>query len=213
MDDEGDEHHGREGDAAAALAMAPEVRTAEDLYAVHPKLRTAGDVARHYLGDLVYGANDGIITTFAIIAGVAGAALSGTVVVILGVANLLADGFSMAASNYLAIRSRTALERAEGQPVSEPFALRHGAATFIAFVLAGAMPLVAYLLPIPHESRFPGSTFLALLTLFGVGAARTAVVRGRWWRNGIEMLLIGALAAAVAYAVGALLAGLQGQTQ
>lgn len=58
-----------------------------------------------YLKDLVYGANDGIITTFAIVAGVAGAGLEPQVVVLLGIASLLADGFSMATSNYLGTKS------------------------------------------------------------------------------------------------------------
>lgn len=53
-----------------------------------------------YLRDWVYGGIDGTVTTFAIMAGVVGASLSAGVVVILGVANLLADGFSMAAGNY-----------------------------------------------------------------------------------------------------------------
>ena len=83
----------------------------------HPELHTVRDVARHYLGDLVYGANDGLITTFAVVAGVAGAALAPRIVIILGVANLVADGFSMAASNFLAIRSRGAVEVAEGHAV------------------------------------------------------------------------------------------------
>lgn len=54
-----------------------------------------------YLRDSVYGAIDGAVTTFAVIAGVFGANLSVDVVIILGVGNLLADGFSMAVSNYL----------------------------------------------------------------------------------------------------------------
>ncbi len=58
-------------------------------------------LARHYLGDLVYGANDGIITTFAVVAGVAGAALPARTILILGFANLLADGFSMGASKLV----------------------------------------------------------------------------------------------------------------
>jgi VIT1/CCC1 family predicted Fe2+/Mn2+ transporter len=53
-----------------------------------------------YLRDWVYGGIDGTVTTFAIMAGVVGASLSAGVVLILGVANLLADGFSMAAANY-----------------------------------------------------------------------------------------------------------------
>lgn len=53
-----------------------------------------------YVRDFVYGGIDGAVTTFAIVAGVVGAALSSKVILILGAANLLADGFSMAASNY-----------------------------------------------------------------------------------------------------------------
>ena len=165
--------------------------------------------AERYIGDLIYGANDGIITTFAIVAGVAGAALAPRIVIVLGVANLLADGFSMAASNVLAIRSRAAVERLNGVHVEER-PLRHGAATFGAFVAAGAVPLVAYLLPVPADRRFAVTALLTLATLFGVGAARTFVTRGRWWRDGAEMLAIGALAAGVAWAVGRLLASMTG---
>jgi VIT1/CCC1 family predicted Fe2+/Mn2+ transporter len=53
-----------------------------------------------YLRDWVYGGIDGAVTTFAIVAGVVGADLSNRVVLILGLANVVADGFSMAASNY-----------------------------------------------------------------------------------------------------------------
>jgi hypothetical protein len=54
-----------------------------------------------YLHDFIYGGIDGVVTTFAVVAGVAGADLDETVVIILGGANLIADGFSMAISNYL----------------------------------------------------------------------------------------------------------------
>jgi VIT1/CCC1 family predicted Fe2+/Mn2+ transporter len=61
---------------------------------------------RHsYLRDFVYGAIDGTVTTFAVVAGVAGAQLSSGIVVIMGLANLIADGFSMAVSNFLATRT------------------------------------------------------------------------------------------------------------
>ena len=62
--------------------------------------RLAGAPSLSYLRDWVYGGIDGAITTFAIVAGVVGAELSSRVVLILGIANLVADGFSMAASNY-----------------------------------------------------------------------------------------------------------------
>lgn len=67
-----------------------------------------------YLRDFVYGAIDGSVTTFAIVTGVAGAQLPGGIVLILGLANLLADGFSMAAGNFLANRAeRQLVEKAK----------------------------------------------------------------------------------------------------
>ena len=64
------------------------------------------EAPRHtYLRDFIYGAIDGAVTTFAVVAGVAGANLPSGIVVILGVANLFADGFSMAVANFLGTRA------------------------------------------------------------------------------------------------------------
>jgi len=64
--------------------------------------------------DFVYGATDGSVTTFVIVAGVVEASLSPSIVIILGFANLFADGFSMAMGNYLSTRSRLEyIERAK----------------------------------------------------------------------------------------------------
>ena len=156
------------------------------------------EIIRKYLPNLVYGANDGIITTFAIVAGGFGAGLSSRVVLILGFASLLADGFSMATSNYLSERSRVQGENMLGRRM----AARHGSATLIGFVFPGMVPLIAYMLPIVPFLQFPIAVVLTLLTLFAIGAGRAAVVPSPWWRTGLEMLLIGAVAAAVAYGIG-----------
>lgn len=58
-----------------------------------------------YLRDSVYGAIDGTVTTFAVVSGVVGAGLPHRTILILGLANLVADGFSMAASNYLGTKT------------------------------------------------------------------------------------------------------------
>lgn len=76
-----------------------------------------------YMSDFVYGANDGIITTFAVVTGAAGAALSPLVIVILGFANLIADGFSMGASSFLSQRSDKDIE--EGQRAKEAWEIEH----------------------------------------------------------------------------------------
>jgi VIT1/CCC1 family predicted Fe2+/Mn2+ transporter len=164
-------------------------------------------LARHYLPDLVYGSNDGIITTFAVVSGVVGAALSETVIVVLGFANLVADGFSMGASNYLARRS----DVEDGGPPDRREAARHGTATVAGFVTAGVIPLVAYLVPLADGWRFPAAAGLTAAALFGVGAARSLVTKRGFLRSGGEMLLVGSLAAVVAYAIGAFAASLTGE--
>lgn len=163
-------------------------------------------VLERYLPDIVYGANDGIITTFAIVSGVVGASLSTRVVLILGFASLLADAFSMATSNYLSQRTRTSGSRRPRRST----AARHGLATFIGFLLPGVVPLIAYLLPIAPSHQFPLAAVLTLSTLFLVGAGRALASELVWWRAGLEMLLVGALAAGVAYGVGVLGAQLAG---
>jgi VIT1/CCC1 family predicted Fe2+/Mn2+ transporter len=159
-------------------------------------------IARHYLRDLVYGANDGIITTFAVVAGVAGGALQPRAVLIVGVANLLADGLSMGVGNYLAIRSHESARRAQRLAEEEAAPSRHAVATFVAFAAAGVVPLLAYLFPNIGVDRFVVSTTLTLGTLFAVGAARSLVMVDRWWTAGSEMLGLGVIVAAVAYLSG-----------
>ena len=167
-----------------------------------------GRLAGHYLPDLVYGANDGIITTFAVVAGVAGGGLSQRVVLIIGAANLLADGLSMAVGNYLSIRSHESVLEAQELPEEEAFPLRHGGATFLAFVLAGAVPLLPYIIPLLSFDRFTSSIALTLLALFAVGASRALIANVRWWKAGLEMLGLGTVVAALAYGSGAMVGAL-----
>lgn len=173
---------------------------------VHVEPSEPAAIVRHYIRDLVYGANDGIITTFAVVAGVAGGALSHTAVLVVGVANLAADGLSMGVGNFLSIRAHESARETEQLPEEEAHPARHGIATFLAFVIAGAIPLAPYLVPGMTNERFAWSVTLTLAALFGVGAARTLVTTERWWKTGLEMLMLGALVAASAYGAGAVVA-------
>jgi VIT1/CCC1 family predicted Fe2+/Mn2+ transporter len=160
-------------------------------------------IARHYIRDVVYGANDGIITTFAVVAGVTGGALSPRAVLIIGIANLFADGLSMGVGNYLSIRSNESARAAQALPEEEARPARHGMATFLAFFAAGAIPLLPYVLPVPHGSRLGISVLLTFVALFTVGSLRALVTIDRWWTAGLEMLGLGALVAVAAYGAGA----------
>lgn len=209
-----------------------------------------------YLPDMVYGAIDGTVTTFAVVAGAIGAELPTRVVLILGTANLLADGFSMAAGNYSA--TKTTAEQAahlraqetrhiEADPEGEAAEVREifrakgfggsaldtltrlitsrrdawielmlseeygfsatlrspwrGAlATFGAFVVAGALPLLPFLLAVPQAA--PVATVATALVFFLIGSLKSRWSVRSWWLSGLETLGIGLGAAVVAYAVG-----------
>ena len=85
---------------------------------------------------------------------------------------------------------------------------RHGLATFLAFLVAGALPLFPYVFLKPNHSDFLISVVATGMTLFLVGALRTLFTRRGWLRSGLEMLVVGAIAAACAYGVGAALAAI-----
>ncbi len=153
----------------------------------------------HYLRDLVYGGLDGAITTLAVVAGAQGADLGRSVALILGFANLGADGISMAASNYLGLKSD--LEQ-RGLSVEEEKPVLHGLATFASFVIAGLFPLLAYLPP-QDVPRLPVAAALTGLTLFATGALRARFIGRPAAALGLEMVLVGALAAVAAFAIGA----------
>ena len=175
---------------------------------VHEEPSGVVAIARHYIRDVIYGANDGIITTFAVVAGVTGGTLSTRTVLIVGVANLFADGLSMGVGNYLSIRSHESALAALGRPEEESRPVRHGLATLFAFVAAGAVPLVPYGFPAQGIDRFALSVILTFLALFAVGASRAAVTADRWWSAGLEMLLLGVVVAGAAYGSGALVASI-----
>lgn len=85
------------------MPVTPRLEHSHQPEAIAKRLREGPHVS--YLRDLVYGGIDGTVTTFAIVAGAVGAELSTRYLLILGAANLLADGFSMAAANYSGTRT------------------------------------------------------------------------------------------------------------
>ena len=173
---------------------------------LHVEPSGAAATARHYIRDLVYGANDGIITTFAVVSGVAGGQLSQLAVLVVGAANLAADGVSMGVGNFLAIRADERAREAEGLPELERHPWKHGLATLLAFVVAGAVPLTPYLI-LRTSQQLVVSTILTFTTLFVLGALRALVTRDRWWQTGLETLVLGTFVAGAAYVAGHLVAG------
>jgi vacuolar iron transporter family protein len=155
----------------------------------------------------VLGANDGIITTFAVVAGVVGAGLPVSTILILGIANMIADGISMALGDYLGEQTTKQLAGSHQQPISN-FLHSTSFVTFVAFVVAGTLPLVPYIVQLfgiilPETTQFPLSVISTGAALFIVGSMRTIITHHGWLRSGVEMFSVGAFAAAVAYLLGA----------
>lgn len=161
-----------------------------------------------YIAQFVYGAFDGTVTTFAVVAAGAGAGLSSNIVVILALANLSADGFSMGASAYLSHQA----ERHKGKTkrdIHRPF--RMALATFLAFVLVGAIPGLPYFFDVITGSHIEVNTlFVISCFMTGIAFIWLGYAKGRTTKSGVvssiaETLILGIIAALLAYFVGAVL--------
>ncbi|MCB0635009.1 MAG: VIT1/CCC1 transporter family protein [Lewinella sp.] len=214
-----------------------------------------------YLGEFVYGGIDGSVTTFAVVAGSVGAGLDSAIIIILGFANLLADGFSMSVGAYLSSKSEQDnfekhrrveywevdnLPELERQEVRDIYAAKGfegelleqvvevitadkhrwvdtmmkeelemmaeprsplwiGGVTYMSFLAVGIIPLLVYVWD--YTLGFPGDTFIwsSILTsigFVGIGFLKTYVTQTSHLRGIAETVLLGALAAIVAYYVG-----------
>lgn len=160
-----------------------------------------------YLSEFVYGGIDGTITTFAVVSGATGAYFSSAVILILGMANLFADGFSMAISNYLSNKSQQDLyskHKHKHTHLKDP--RKTALATFVAFVILGLIPLLAFLLsPLSifiQSNQFLLSSILTGFSFFIIGAVRGKVTEKHPLRTALETLFIGAIAAIISYGIG-----------
>jgi len=220
--------------------------------------RISDPPGRGVLRDIVYGGIDGSVTTFAIVAGVVGAGLSSFVIVALGLANVLADGFSMAVGNYSGtkaeldnikriraiekrhialypdgerdeVREILAQKGLSGQVLEDateaitadrenwislmiegeyglgsvdPHPVKAAMATFLAFLVAGMVPLLPFLLSL--DNAFTVSVCMTMGVFFAIGALKSRWSLTPWWRSGLETFAIGGAAAMIAYVVGSL---------
>lgn len=219
-----------------------------------------------FLREIVYGGNDGIVTTYAVVAGFNGAQLGdqmGTfpvvTVLLFGLANLFADASSMGLGNYLSNRSNIELYRkeeekekheivhsfeielaetvhllktkgftndqaeriaktyAENTPYWTEFMMREelqmenptginpfhtAAATFLAFILFGMIPLFPYVFFFGTGNTFLYSTGAAFVALILLGILRWKITKSKLFRAVGEVVIIGGSSAAIAYTVG-----------
>ena len=153
-----------------------------------------------FLPEFVYGATDGTVTTFAIVAGAIGANLSRSAVLALGLASVIADGYSMGVSSYL---SESARHEQTGESNGHS-PLASGVATFLSFVMIGILPLIPFIL---YSELSPSVVYasltVALMSFAGIGYLRGVVTKRKspLLTSG-ESFLIGGSTAVVAYVIG-----------
>lgn len=215
----------------------------------------------NYLGEFVYGGIDGCVTTFAVVAGAVGAGLESSIIIILGFANLFADGFAMSIGAYLSAKTQkdqynrhkqVEYDEVENVPEMEKDEIRQiyrakgftgellekvvdvitsnkdrwvdvmmkeelelaedqkspytiGFITYLSFIFIGLIPLTIYLTDFFYP--FPGNLFLwsSILTASGfivIGWLKSFVTQTNKFRSILETLILGVIAALVAYYVG-----------
>lgn len=176
---------------------------------------SASHLLRRYIRDLIFGAVDGTVTTFAVVAGAVGAGLGSGVILVLGITKLIADAFSMAVSNYLGTRA----DQHQPEYISHPRDNAPGpraaaSATFLAFILVGAIPLVPFavhaLSPSVVADPLWPSCALTAAAFVGIGVVKSAATDSSAWRGSAETLALGGGAALLAFGVGWLLRGATG---
>lgn len=160
-----------------------------------------------YLGEFVYGGIDGAVTTFAVVAGATGARFDIKILLVLGFANLIADGFSMGVGSYLSTKSAIELKAKKGESIKdEPSPVINGAMTYISFILVGLVPLLAYtidlILGLDSSNLFTVSIVLTALAFIGIGLLKSRVAHTSRIRSVLETLILGAIAAGFAYVLG-----------
>ena len=220
---------------------------------------------KEYIAEFVYGGIDGVITTFAVVAGSAGAELAVPIVLILGFANLIADGFAMSVGSYFSAKSENEsydkhkaveyweienLRDKEVEEIREIYEAKgfegdllkqvvdvitsddevwvdtmmkeelemikddrppwkRGLVTFIAFNLVGFIPLSAYafagFIDASASDLFVVSSFSTAVALALIGTLKGLVTEQSLIKGIIETVLLGGIAAIIAFFVGDIL--------
>jgi vacuolar iron transporter family protein len=152
--------------------------------------------------DTILSANDGVITTFAVVAGANGANLSSNTVILLGLANLLADAISMASGIYLGMESENEILEQNHNIDTNISPLKSAIITFCAFAIAGAIPLTPYFFIENVETRFYSSIILVAIALISLGFLRGNFSKKHPTTTTLETILIGGVSAIIAYMIG-----------
>ena len=143
--------------------------------------------------DFIYGGMDGVITTVAIVAGIIGANISTKYALILGLANLCADAFSMGISRY---NSLSDIDDAKNNPYVSALI------TFVSFLLLGFIPLIPFLFISLHDEKYMKKMLMifSMIAFFIIGCIKGLYSR-KWAKSILEVILIGCVGVYISFNV------------
>ncbi len=177
--------------------------------AVHPADETGNGLDRsNTIRAGVFGIQDGVVSNFGLIMGVAGANISPGAVVVAGIAGVVSGAVSMGAGEYVSVKTQAEMLAAhrvvEAQDNVSPY--RAAAANAALFGTGGLFPLVPFIFTTGIDAVLI-SIVLCCVVLFGAGAVLTRLTRRPAVVSGLRLLVIGGGAGLIGYLIGTLLGG------
>lgn len=160
-----------------------------------------------YLSEFVYGSIDGTITTIAIIAGSLGLGLPIEFLIIIALASLFADGFSMGISSYLSTKTKNEINKKNKEKDDQENALKSGIITFFSFIIIGLIPILPYIFDFIKNKKLSKNTHViaisfSISTLFLIGSIRNHILNKNMIKGGLNTLFIGFIGGFIAFFIG-----------
>ena len=154
-----------------------------------------------YVRNFIFGAEDSLVSTEGLLAGIASAGLERSNIVIAGVVLIFVEAFSMGVGSFLS--QQTVEEYGKSGSISNRRSLKGGIIMFVSYFAAGFIPLLPYIL-LDASAAFEVSIIATLVALMFLGMISARTLGTPLWRSGLRMLTIGGIAVIMGIVVGVL---------
>lgn len=156
-----------------------------------------------YIRDFIFGVEDGLVSTLGFVIGVTMAAISNRIIIIAGLAEVVAAALSMAAGTYISIKSQKEFlyARRKKHFHVEESPIKGALVMFAAFILGSVFPLAPYFFITAKKAAII-SGILTIASLFFFGSMKAKLTNTNMFKSGVEMTIVGLIAAGAGIIVG-----------
>ncbi len=160
-----------------------------------------------YIRELTFGVEDGLVSTLGFVVGMTTAAVSSRIIIIGGIAEVVAAGISMAAGTYLSIKSQAEFFSTIKKKIRGGYDIhlenppKAASIMFFSFIVMALIPLLPYFF-LSAERAITLSVIGTIAALFIFGSVKSLITKRSWIRSGVEMTAVGLIAALAGYLVG-----------